>query len=437
MSDAHLYDVLLYGGGECFERFGVPFWRLNGAQAGYGTFTRSGSVGPLTGADGVLRAASANRLRTEWEYNPDTGLFDSPALLVEGGTFTNLVDEDDISAWSAHAGTPVITTGIDDPAGGTSAVTVADDNTGSVEIPYRAISFPQSGDLPVVFVVRENTPPSGGGSNEVLGLYDNDAAVYRLELVVTAWTDGEPSITASTGTLVAKRRVGTEGWWAILGEADSVVHTNENRILIVPDSAGTQTASIDVYRVNTYGGSVFPWSILDASEAKNEEIYYEPWPYAPRAMCGMIDFRELENPVWSTGGLRLINIGTNSDPKLAVDRVASADTYRITHDTGSSSVSSTVDLDPSWGDRVQLFWWLYADGSVLIEGRKQALESTTWSSVTTGSQSAALAFGSAWSSARIYVNSVGSAGRGAALYRKLLALAGSGFTRDELLGVFA
>lgn len=59
-------DLLFYAGGECLQRFGTLVWRPRLSHDLVPTHTRTGSVGPFIGSDGVLRQASANRPRIEW-----------------------------------------------------------------------------------------------------------------------------------------------------------------------------------------------------------------------------------------------------------------------------------------------------------------------------------------------------------------------------------
>lgn len=432
-------DILFYGGGECLQKFGTPVWRMRRDQDGAGTFTRpTGTGGSFTGRDGVLRKASVDRPRIEWEYDAATGLFIQPGLLIESPAFTNLVDEDDLAQWT-QTNSPTTTGGQSDPAGGTGAFTIEDDGGGAIEFIQHPISGFDDGAVNVVcFVVRENTMASSG--NQSLRLYDLTDDVDRLTLTITGWSAGEPQITASNGTHLGSVYKG-DGFWHVFGLTTAVTEANTNRARIVPAATASATGSIDAYRANAFAGLSPPWSILDASETKDAETFYADFPHVPQAMCGLVDFRELENPNWTTQGgttRRLMNISdaSGSKPHFGILRPDGTDNYRVFHGVGANTVISNVDLNPSWGDRVQLFWWLYADGSVNIAGRTQALGSTTWSAITTGSQSAALALDDAWSDTRLYLGSVGLFGRGSQNFFKSLVVAGSDHARDELLDVF-
>lgn len=410
---------------------------LHGEAPGSYTFTRShtsGVSGQFLDADGVLTTAAENILRRPWEYSADALLLpDLRSVLIESPAFTNIVSADDLSTWNTN-GTPVITGSIDDPAGGTGAYTVEDDTTGGYEYIFKVFTFTGDGVKTVVAIVRDNTFPTG--QYQQVRVWDNTAAATRLALQITAWTAGEPTVTAATGTYLGKRYVGN-GYWAIYGQTTSMTAANTNWIDVAPGFT-TVVGKLDVFRVNAYDSASPPWSILDASETKAAETFYESFPHVPQAMCGMDDFRELEVPDWTTEGganrrIWAIDTASSAAPRLTLDRQAGSDEYFIRHDTGGTPVTSSVDLNPSWGDRVQLFWWLFADGSVLIAGRKQALGSSTWSSITTGTQSGALALASAWSDERIYFGSVGATGRGSQLYYASVIVRDSGYDTDELL----
>ena len=406
---------------------------LHGDALGANTFTRSGTVGPYTGSDGVLTSAIANVPRQEWTWSDATAPYPDEAwLLLESPAFTNLVSDDDLTNWTAvdMEGGEVVGS-VSDPAGGTGAYTVTDDDATNVEYITLAVTGFDNGASNVVTVdVRENTMPASGA--QVIRLYDATATSAVLRFVIASWSSGEPSTTASTGTFLGQRYVGN-GYWRLYGLSTAVTEANTNQLEIRPADTAGQTGAIDVYRVNAFADQFAPWSILDASETKAAETFYADFTPAPQAMCGLVDFRELEDPNFS-GNLRVFQIGdaNNNDARLLVRRESGGNDYYISHDTGSQ-VTANVDLGVAWGDRVQLAWWLYSDGSVNISGRTQALGSTTWSSWTDGTQSGALALASAWSDTRLYLGSVGSTNRGSQLYNGAFVASGTSLTNTYML----
>lgn len=434
--DWHLVEVRLRKtdgtafGSSAFDG-GVLFQLSPGHNApaqGYTMNTFGNSLHRYVDKLGVLQyAGAANTLRVNWEWtNTITPYPDLPSFMVESPAATNLNDEDDVTVWGT-TGTPVVTGSISDPAGGTDAYTVEDNSGASHEYVSYAIPFTGDAVKAVVFVVRENTMPSSG----VQRLRITDTTLGNVvALDIDAWEEDGPSVTGTTGTYLGKVRLGN-GYWALYALTVSVTAANTFEIRISPALTDSETGSIDVYRVRAYDDVVPFWSIVDQAANKNSEIIYWPYTHVPQESCGVVDFRELEIPNWTTEsgtGRRILHIGnaSNQDPRFFVWRVGSTDSYRVSHDMGGTSVTSTVDLNPSWGDRVQLFWWLFPDGSVQLAGRTQALGATAWSSLSWGTRSSALAFAGAWADERLYMGSVGTLGQARQLYYGLGMYRGSG-----------
>lgn len=397
------------------------------------TFARSGTVGPYTDADGLLKALAADIPRIDWEYAPGELRPSLPGLLLESPAFTNLVSDEDLTNWS-KTGPPDVTGGIDDPAGGTGAYTITDDAGGSAE--YISGTVPYTGsDGWAAWLVRPRTFPSSG--SQAVGLYDDSAGPTGLIFAnIDAWSVlTGPTLNVLAGTMWT-RYVGN-GYWAIIGVSDSIDSGHTNRMRFIPGNAGA-TGAYDAFRPLAGDGVSPPWSILGESEVKQAETLTHPWTHRPQAMCGIDDFRELERPNWATEGgsqRRIFEIGTGDTAgRLVLSRPSAADTYQILHQTAAGGpVTSTVDINPSWGDRVQLFWWLDEDGKVNIAGRKQALGATAWSAITTGTQSSAVDLPPEWSGPLLHAGSIGSVGRGSMKLYNRVIMPGASLSTDALL----
>lgn len=378
-------DILFYGGGECFQKFGVPFLGFTRDQRVAPSFTRSGAVGPFTDRNGKLRSASANRLRTEWLDTDGDLVFDTPALLVEAAR-TNLVGSDDFSAWTS-VGTPVVTGSISDPAGGTNAYRIDDDDAGNEEYKYRAVTFTGDGIKSAVFVVREATQPAGG--NQDLRIGDTTAAVYRLRLQISAWVGGKPTVSAAIGTYLGQRYVGN-GFWAIYGQTTSVTAANAHTAEISPaGSGGATTGSIDIYRVNTYDADIPSRSILNASEVRNADLWVSPWLRKPQAMTVYVKMIE-SGTARSAGYVMHIGANSGADPYFSIYGDAATGYYSAVHSPAAAS-TSTVSTAPAFGDVVELLVQIDADGAVLMT---QVLDS---GAEVAGSQGTDQAFAATWS----------------------------------------
>lgn len=391
----HPKDVLFYAGGECLQKFGVPFMRQTRAQDVAATFTRSGAA-PFVDSDGVLRDAGANRLRTTWSGS-------SPMIAIEGAN-TNIVTSDNIAGLSAQ-GTPVITGSISDPAGGTGAYTVEDNDGSSGEYPIWPLSFTGDGVKTVSFVVRENTVPSEG--NQDLSVFDDSIAALRLflRLPFDGWTDGEPTVTASVGTLIGKLYLGN-GYWMIRGQTTSVTAANTNQAWVQAAAvAGGGTGSIDVYRVNAFDNDMSPLLPLDASGSVSAETLYAPFFAPPQVMTVYVKFVEQGTVHIGGGGLVHIGAGNNStDPRLLMFEQGGF--YAFRHDNGTTSLGSQLAAAPSAGDSVELRGVLAADGSV------QLGQSIGGATETLATASAAVTLQPAWADNRLYVGSLGTASQG-------------------------
>jgi hypothetical protein len=383
---------------------------FDGDAPGSYTFTRSGTVGSRTNSAGLLRGTAANvprreHLWTEGDYaiatRPDTA-----GLLLEPAR-TNLASSDNFDSGWTSSGSPVITSGITDPTGGSSAYRIADDAAGASEEKTLTVTFTGNAVKSCVFVVREATMATSGVQR--LYLFDSSAAAYRLQLDISAWVAGVPTVAATTGTFMGKRYVGN-GYWAIYGESTSVTAANTNFLGIQPAVTAAATGSIDVYRANAYNALTPAWSILDASESLVADTWYAPYTALPMAHSGYVRFTDGMQPTWDAN-YRVLQIGDADDnaPALKLYRTSGVDSYTMNWVTSAGSVTSAVDLNPAWGDDIELFWTQTAAGVVTLYGRKNS------GSITSGSASSALALTASFSAQRLYLSHPNAPG--AAVFR--------------------
>lgn len=402
------------------------------------TFTRShtsGVSGRVVGSDGFLRTYEEDQPRIEWEWSnwDDVGLApDVPGLLIESPARSNITLSDDlVNDWGVSAGTPSVSGGRPDPTGGVAAYTFEQDTDPpppeGIEDPINGLSG--AGVRSACFLVKENVFGAAGAGYFVV----DSVAGTVLALTVNSYTNGRPNFgSLSAGNLLGVRPL-NGGWWAAYAQTDSFMPNTVEHLILGPQTA---QGSLDVFRAIFYDNPVPAYSILDAGQTRNAETYFAAFPHVPQAMCGLIDFRELEVPDWSSGSnQRLVHIGdaSNNNPRLFITRDDNTDEYDITHTTDEDTVNVSLDINPQWGDRIQLVWRLFLDGSVQLHGRRQALGSTTWSTWSNGSQSSGLALASAWSAERLYLGSVGAGGRGSQLYHRVAIYGGSDKTLNALV----
>ena len=392
-------DLLFHAGGECVRDFGTIV-RRNSVASDFGyTHTRSGAVGPYVSPDGVMLTAAANVPRIDW----DSGV---PYLLLEPAR-TNLVDSDDFSAWT-NQNTTTVTGSVSDPAGGTGAYTISGDGGASSEGRYRGVTFTGDGVKSAVFVVKEETMPASG--NQQVAIYDAVAAAFRLQLDITAWTNGEPTVSAATGTLLNTRLIG-DGWWAIYGQTTSVTAANGHRAYVY-SNVSASAGEINVFRANAFDSETPSDSILAASETRNADTLYADFHHAPQAMT--IYVRALNAGVIETGSfvrlLQIGNTGTSSERILSL-QVNAANELRAVHENadGTGSVSSVSGVEPAYRQDFEARLVLNANGSVNCGA---AVDSGAESE---GGNSSAKALLTSWSDPRLNLGASGGTGTGVLL----------------------
>lgn len=345
-------DVVLYGGGECFQRFGVPFLRMARAQDVAPTISRSGSIGPVIGRDGVVRQASADRLRIDLFDLDGDGVLETPALLAVSGQ-TNLMDLADLTSWSV-SNAPIVTPNVSDPAGGTDAFTV-EDASGNIDHIYRFISFAGDGPKGVSIAVRENTMPGSGVQTIVL--FDNSVAQARLALEISGYVGGAPSVNATNGTLYERRELDL-GYWLLTGRSSSVVAANLNRLEIKPTSLPAATGKIDAFFPSTFEEDVPYPSLLDASAAPSNETIEVPYRGLIRPTTLYVKMVEWGTGLDTSSGGDVLHIGggIGQDPTLHIDSPSvSSGLYRAIFDDGSDARLATIGSGASqYGQLVEL-----------------------------------------------------------------------------------
>jgi hypothetical protein len=215
----------------------------------------------------------------------------------------------------------------------------------------------------------------------------------KLSLEISAWVDGEPTVAATTGTLLGKRAL-DGGWWAIYAQTTSITAAETNELRVLPAATTSATGVIDVYRANAYDLVNPPWSILDASQVLGAEYWRTPYTHAPQAATLYVKFRELSEPNFTAAGgvsPRIINLGNDggTGTRLVLIKTAGAATYGCDYSDGTSTRSTVLALTPVRGDLIELRLVLAADGATTLGGSKNGAAEVT-------DTEAALALPPAW-----------------------------------------
>lgn len=310
--------------------------------------------------DGVVTSVANNILR-QWHYLTDnTSTFHRVTLLERA--YTNLVTSDNFDSGWTSSGTPVVTTGVSDPAGGTAAYTIADDDGAASEYKYFAPTFTADAVKAVVFIVKKGTFATSGSQSLIL--YDNTAGTARLQLDITAWASGSaPTITATTGTHLGTRLIGN-GFYAIYGKATTVTATNTNQIRIVPASTAAATGSITIYRAMAFNAAVPPASVLAASEATTADNFtvalLDSTPQEATYLYEgvVLDLTNQGTDRW------LFNVGDGSTNALSAYLTTGANRVQILFNNGSATKTGYWAVTPALGDFIQIRIHQASDGAI-------------------------------------------------------------------------
>jgi hypothetical protein len=406
-------DLLFFAGGECVSRHGTIVWRESAAQDNASTFTRAqadaAAVPTYVGGSGRVVLTDANIPRVSWNDG-------TPSLLVEKA-HVNLHQTDAVSSWSDNqtSGT-TITSSVSDPAGGTSAYTITGATGGASRGRNAGINaFTGNGVKSAVFVIKEGTMPSSG--NQMVGLQDDSATAWRLQLTITAWVTGKPTITATTGTHLGSRYIGN-GYWAVYGKTTSCTAANNHRVYAYSNESSVTCSgdcpALTVYRVNVYNDAAPRYSLVSQSGDPAAETFYADFVAPPQAMTVYAKFPDAGSlALGATRGI--VHIGgtsATSQARLQLE-VPSTTEYKVGYSDGDTGVESRLTSSAVWASEVELRGVLSATGTVQIG------QSLNGGAETLGSVSAAVPLPSAWSGERIYIGSRATVSHGVGVYQAI------------------
>lgn len=356
---------------------------------------------------GGVRTALLEAARTQLATNPDT-----PA------------------SWS-DVGTPVVTTGQTDPWGGSAAVQIEDDDGAGREGRSTGITFASDGIQIVEVAIR-------AGTAGVLGIdVDDTAAPATRATVKVTWQGGTtPPVVEDSGlgdgaqqyfsSLSVYDDAGNL-WWIVRFSVANIVSANAHTVTVVVGTTGAATGTFFLAGANAFD-STYPSSWQGGSlGTRNADQVTSVFPWKPQAMHGYVRFIEQAEPNWvNVGGVapRILNVGGAGTDALDIYKLAGGDSYAITHAGASGTVTSTIDLNSSHGDEIELFPQVFSDGSVKLSGRKNG------GSIVAGTQSAALAFARAWSAQTLQDGGIGANGGGDIGLIERKVLVGPGTTLD-------
>lgn len=216
--------------------------------------------------EGIVQDVGANILRNR---HSEGGV--RMTLLEEG--YTNLMGTKDLNAWGKNR-TPIVTA-IPGPDGNATSAFTVEDNDGTYEEEiHEDMTFTGDAVKSIKIAVKENTHPGAGA--QLIGLWDNVGAAWKLNMQVDSWDAGDPQITEVVGILLQKWQIGSTGWWVLECQTIAVTAANTHTYYIYPATQANQTGKIDVYFPSAFDAPFPPRSFLDASEVTTKDEFKKP-----------------------------------------------------------------------------------------------------------------------------------------------------------------
>lgn len=393
-------QLLVYAGGEALSRFGTFLKRTSRRDEVIETHSRS-SVGWARTRSGILVPWEANVPRVTWVDTDGDGVPDKAAYLLEGAR-ENLIDDQDLTTFST-TGTPTVTGGQSDPAGGTDAFLVEDDDGGSVESIREVVSFTGDALKAVAVHLKEGTSPPASGT--MVLLRDTTAGANRLDATVT-WANGGPAVSMTDGVHLATLEY-TDGWYRLLFQTESVTAANGNQFQLHPAGTTAETGTVFAFQPQVedarFPSSDTPTSGSTVTQA-TDALFFD-YTADPQAMS--VYTKHVEMGTALTNFARLWSIGgTNNDPSLQVFADSSVAQYRFRIDDGSNNGAQTAANTVAIGDVVETLVTVTSSGTATLS------VAVNGGSTVSSSSDSIPALPQQWAAARLYLNNNGSSNEG-------------------------
>jgi hypothetical protein len=439
MDAGAVVQVAMDGARAAYGEWEVPVTlrRVDGgslAPLASGLLIELGPAGPMTGAT-FTRATAGTRIsaarriesiaaglrRVTWlEVN---GVL-RPFALCELARDQVAANPQAPNSWS-DAGTPGVTPGITDPFGGAAAILLEDNDAAGDEGRYTVCAFTGNGTKAYAVIVSAGT----------LGTircqaYDAMAAVTRHQVTVT-FNGGTtaPTLATSAGagtifTPVALYDSTGRLWWVIRFSASGVIAANTNQLFALSGPTGSDVGTFYLAGANAWDAT-YPSSWQGPTlGTRNGDQWTVPYPHGPLAATYAVRFVERGAPPWVGGtSPRVFQLGAaaGSSPSLLIAKASGASTYLASHATALGESNSTIALAPTPGDLIELMLELFADGSVLLHGRKNG-----GAVVSDSGPGAVVPLAPAWSDDVLHLGSVGAGGGADIGFGGLIAQRGTG-----------
>ena len=400
----HPRDVLFYGGGAAWQKFGTlcqsraPAFR--GGEEIIETFARTGTAAFKDGS-GVLRLAEANAPRVHWLDLDGDGVFETPALLLEDArtnawTYSEQVDN---AAWAKQECT-ITANDTTAPDGASTADFInptAVDTTHYVQRSQTGLT--DNTETTVSFFAKQED--------------QNWLAIVTVSKAATSATSFFNLATGAEGTQGGGHTTVIEpygdGWYriSVTWDVESGGATPLIRITVCD-------ADNDTVYLGVVGEGLYVWGIqieddkafsssyiqtVAVTATRNAELLSFPFYAPPQAISIYSKFVEIGTILQASGKVWFIGAADASNGYLMLD---ASTYYRAYYDDGASGVGSTQGAAPSIGDTVEVLCTQLATGAV------QASQSIGEAAATTAGVSSALDLITGWGDALLHLNANGS-----------------------------
>lgn len=351
---------------ETFGGTNALFSYRAGGPLADGTFARADTAIYATKGYGVSTSAASGKARVHWMDLDGDGIRETPTMLLEGSSSNLVVESANFTATWVSSGTPVLTGTQADPAGGTAAYLVADDDAVAQEYIGITPTFATNAvSKAVSLFVKQGTSLAAGGSD--IQLRDTTAGADRLLANVT-WSNGVPTVTMTTGTALFKVRW-TNGWYRLGFMTTAVTVANTNQLRIAPASVAAQQGNIYAWGVQAEN-ALNPTSYIPTAggtDTRAADSLTFPAPWRVQTLTLYVRFVQNALPPGNASTSQMCSIGTSgASTRLQLSQVGAANTWRIdVADTAGTSASGTVAVAATHGQVVELLGTLTVTGSAM------------------------------------------------------------------------
>lgn len=353
---------------ELYEGTPVLFSYVAGGSLADATFTRADTATYASKGSGTVTSAANGKARVQWMDVDGDGVRETPALLLET-TSTNLItNSTNFGAWTT-SGSPVLTSGQTDPAGGVTAYLIADDDAVAQEYITLTPTFTTDAvSKSVSIFLKMGTILAASGSD--IQLRDTTAGADRLLMNIT-WSNGVPTVTATTGTFIGKDRY-RDGWWRFLFRTTAVTVANTNAMRIVPASTANQQGNIYAYGAQCEN-ALNPTSYIPTAagtDARTADALTFPFVARVQTMTLYVRMIQLGTLPYGSGTMSMIQVGGNAaGSRFEIRNTAGATTVSC---AVMANVSGTITPGATHGQVVEYVAWMrYTPSTMLATGQIQ------------------------------------------------------------------